>query len=261
MYSNTILQQITDYLNLRDQLAVLSMNKHTCANLYIKKLTSNKITQSVILQHKYSKMEILDVYNNPNIYDINHLSQTLVELNCGGYTNSLSDEGVNELTNLKFLNIYDNNKVKHLKNFTLLEGLNCGGGLSQISQKNISDLGNLKYLNIYGNDKIVNLNLLKKLEKLNCGSFYPKRMNINQEGIRELNNLKIIYAENNDDILQHNINNIFVNNKCYDNSDLFNINIMDNYITNWPSYRKRFDELKKEIIKMNDKFNNLNNNV
>ena len=248
-------QHILNYSDLHNQISILSINKYTNANLYVKNLSSKKIDQKTMMQHKFSKIEVLDLYDNPHVHDLNHLSETLADPNCGGYINGLSQKGIKNLTKLKNINIYDNNKIKCLKHTAdTLEGLNCGGGLSQISQKNILDLHNLKYLNIYNNSKIVDLNHLKELSGLNCGSFYPGRMEIKQNGLRKLDNLKIIYAENNKNILQNNVNNIIVDNHDYVHSDIFDIHILDQHIMNDPKHHARFDTLKKQIIKL---YNNM----
>ena len=249
------IQNILDFSKTRDQISIICMNKFTYNNVFIKSLSSPEISQHIIQQKKFSKLIILDIYDNKNINDVNHLGDTLIELNCGGYTNGVTQLGISKLKNLKYLNIYDNNKIKCIRNFAdTLEGLNCGGGLSSISQNNLDNLTKLKYLNIYCNDKINDLNHLKDtLIGVNCGSFYAGRMKIKQDGIKDLEKLEILFSENNHNINKKNINNIITNNMCYCESDSLGIKTLDIYISNDKIFRERFDELKNQIYKIHMK--------
>lgn len=244
-------QKILNYSNLHSQISILLINRYTYNNLYIKKLISRKIEQKYIMQHKFKKLEILCVYDNSYINDVNHLSDTLIELNCGGYINGITQSGISKLKKIKYLNIYDNSKIKCIENMnTTLEGLNCGG-MSSISQKDIMRLVNLKFLNMYENDKINNVDhLAENLIGLNCGSFYPGRMKLCQSTVNKLNKLEFLFAENNENILHHNINNIKVNNRDCVHSTIMCIDTLDIYIRNDISHRKRFDKLKKQVIEL-----------
>lgn len=244
-----IIQNILNYSTLQNQISILCMNKYTSNNIHIKKLSSNKINQSTILQKKFSKLIILDLYDNKYVNDVNHLCDTLIGLNCGGYINGVAQCGLIKLNKLRYLNIYDNSKVNCLKNFVdTLEGLNCGGGLSAITQNDLINFTRLKFLNIYCNDKIIDVNHMNShLIGLNCGSFYAGRMKIEQKGMQKLRRLELLFSENNHNIHVKNINDIITDNRCYRHGDFFGIDILDTYISNSIIFRERFDKIKTQV--------------
>ena len=101
---------------------------------YLKLLTNHIITH-------YPQIRSLDVEDNPNITNINHLTQ-LTKLNASGFC-GLDDHGINQL-NIIELDVCDNPKIININHMTQLKKLNAGGhcGLddSGITRLNLIEL-------------------------------------------------------------------------------------------------------------------------
>ena len=167
------------------------------------KYISNEITKlysTTIKQHllnKCTSITKLNINNNENIIDVNHLSN-LEELNISGNCN-VDQKGILNLKLVKILNVSKNEGITNVNHLSNLEELNissfqicpCG-----VNQEGISNLKLVKKLNASNNDKIINVNHLEKLEELDisfdCGVTY--------EGISKLKLIKKLCAICNDKI-------------------------------------------------------------
>ena len=196
-----VVQVLCDFCDLCTQIALISSCKEF-NELKIRKLDCSngiaaQITQKIIQQKKFDRLQKLNAYNNSRITSVNHLANTLIELNCAGYFCSINQEGINNLKVLQKLNAYNNSRitsVNHLAN-TLIE-LNCGRDCG-INQKGINDLKVLQILNAFNNTKIISVNhLMNTLIQLDCSW-----NNINQEGIKELKILRKLYTSGNSKII------------------------------------------------------------
>lgn len=100
------------------------------------------------------------MYDNKHIHNLNHLKDTLIELNCSGEQCGLNQNSIPELTNLEYLDYsynknidnvnHMNNSLEELRcNTTIyikkkLCRLDCGGLLCGICRYGIDKLTNLK---------------------------------------------------------------------------------------------------------------------
>lgn len=114
-----ILQRIVDVCYLDSQINLLKINKSTNNNTYIFKLTvPPAASQRTILQHKFSKLKVLDCSKNNIITDVNHLSGTLRELYCG-YRSSIDQNGISELKELEYLNCSFNKNITSINHVNI----------------------------------------------------------------------------------------------------------------------------------------------
>lgn len=100
-----------------DQLSMHS----SCKDFYELNITiadSRKLTDSILKQVKYTKLEIL-IAETENITDVNHL-KNLTKLHCKFAASNIHQNSIYELTNLVELTIESNSNkifsVNHLKN-------------------------------------------------------------------------------------------------------------------------------------------------
>jgi len=137
-----------------------------------------------------SNLNLKELYacNNCTIINLNHMSNLKV-LDASSHYCSITNQGIQRLTNLKKLDVTFNDKITDINHMTNLVELNARG--HGINDANISNL-NLKILNVTDNPYITNVNHMPNLEKLwaygHCG--------INDAGISELN-LKFLDAGHN----------------------------------------------------------------
>ena len=208
-----VVQIICDFCDLKTQINLIKTCKEYEENLKIKKLTctdiiNSQITQNILQQKKFDQLRCLNVWNNKKITSVNHLKDTLLELDCSCVC-GIRQEGINDLRKLQKLNVFCNNNitnVNHLKD-TLIE-LYCGGSCG-IRQKGINELRNLQKLYTWNNKKITNVNHLKDtLLELDCGydcgynnnRYDDNSCGMRQEGINELRKLLKLDAGNNEKI-------------------------------------------------------------
>lgn len=157
-----IIQNIADACHLNNQICISQMNRSIYDNIFIRKLniSMSVINQQIIEQHKFSRLVFLKCDSSPNIYDVNHLANSLQELYCSG-TCGINQNGITELKKIRILDCSKNKKiidVNHL-NVTLKE-LYCGYG-SGVQQIGISLLKELEYLNCSFNKNIISVSHLK----------------------------------------------------------------------------------------------------
>lgn len=127
----------------------------------------------------------LVLFDNPNLTDINHLTNLkeliIIDSKCG-----IGNDGIKNL-NVKYLNVTNNSnitKINHMTNLTMLvaPGNDCG-----IDNDSIKGL-NLSHLGAEGNYKISEIEHLTELEYLNAGW----NGSINDNSIKKLNLKKLI---------------------------------------------------------------------
>lgn len=91
---------------------------------------------------------------NKYIYDVNHLSDFLEELNCGGRSSKIDQKGISRLKK-KILHCDLNNHIKDLNHFAdTLEHLSCNHMEIDIDQKGVSQLKKIKTIAYWNNSKI-----------------------------------------------------------------------------------------------------------
>lgn len=172
-------------------------------------LKNSGICQEGISELK--KLKKLRCSGNRYIYNVNHLADTLEDLDCGGDECNISDSGICELKNLKILRCDYNFNIKNLDIFGhTLEILECRGGCCGIYQDGIANLKKVKKLYCCFNPNIVNVNHLSEtLEELDCSSTDCEDWEdyrdgtvcgVDQEGISKLKNIKVIKYYNNNKI-------------------------------------------------------------
>lgn len=181
-----IIQNITDYCRLRDQITCTKITSLTNENLYIYEVDTEfkKINQKIVEQKKFSKLKILKCNASRDVKDVNHLADTLIELECC-YLCGIDDLGICKLNKLKKLNSSWNEKIQNLEHLAdILEVLICRGrcGIHQIS---VFKLKNVKILDCSGNPKIHDVNhMYGTLKVLKC----KEGSNIDNSGILRLKN-------------------------------------------------------------------------
>ena len=109
-------QIILEYSEFDVQLKLINLCKENYDNLKIRKLNHRKITQNILYQKKYDSLEILNVSDNSKIFDVSHLKNTLIELNCS-YFCAINQKGIQQLTKLKKLNAWNNSKITDVNHF------------------------------------------------------------------------------------------------------------------------------------------------
>lgn len=165
---------------------LLDKHTHDNINIYFLDARNTQIDQQILKQKKYLNLKRL--YSNDKIYDLNHLQESLIELDCSGIDSSITQNSIVNLKNLKILRCRDNVNIKNLDmcRKSIYE-LDCSGQ-SGICQCDLYDLTYIKNLNCFDNPNIHDLNILTTLEKLNCGG----KCGVKLEGIMYLLNIKKI---------------------------------------------------------------------
>lgn len=156
-----------------------------------------RITQSVLMQKKFSKIKKLNCCSNPKVNNVNHFKKTLEVLNCSGDCCAIDTNGISQLENLISLKCSNNNNISNIasiSNFAnTIEKLDCSFN-SYITQEDINKMTKLRVLKCSGNVFINDVNHLNKtLEKLWCAL----NSGINQRGISCLTNLKKLNCKDN----------------------------------------------------------------
>jgi len=193
-----LLQTIVDACNLTTQLQLNRIDNHTYNNIYIYSIRKcpyamyNKILKKRI----FSRLKILNCKHNEYITDLNHLADTLEELNCSTRRCNIRQESIKELKKLRILNCSNNINVNNFNHFAdTLEELNCTGCYIYdwfpkdrlAGQSEISKLKKLKILKCHHVEGIVDVNhLADTLEELDCSEY----CGINQQGISLLKKIK-----------------------------------------------------------------------
>lgn len=163
-----IIQNITNFLDIYDQIKILQLNTYIYDNLKIFTLDikniklSNKLTQKIIEQHKFSFLKKLNI-TFTKIHNVNFLKNSLLELNCR--FNGISDGAIKDLYRLQKLDINFNNNIKNVNYFsnTLLH-LNCAN--TKLDNNSFDKCIKLVYLDISNNKNINNIDTLINLKTL-----------------------------------------------------------------------------------------------
>lgn len=190
-----IIQNITDYWHLKDQITCTQINSYTYDNIFIYKIGNMptgidgqkkqyKLNQSIIEQKKFNRLKVLKCCAVGDVKDVNHLADTLVELECS-YWCGIDNDGVCKLKKLKKIDCSWNQKIYDLSHVAdTLEVLFCRGkcGINQVS---ILKFENIKILDCSDNSKIYDVNhLYNTLKVLKCKSVSCIDMN----GVSKLKN-------------------------------------------------------------------------
>jgi hypothetical protein len=179
-----IVQEIFHHLDFSDQINFQSASKYFYNSLRIYRLNRVKNLNDDILM-KFSYLKYLDIHNNPNIYNVYHLTNLQILKATGSMCNLSNVYGCtnltyldtsgnsfistfNQLSKLKTLichylrNTNMDHGIKYCTNLTHLSIANCG-----FTQKSIINHVNLTKLNIYDVYHITNINHLTNLVALN----------------------------------------------------------------------------------------------
>jgi hypothetical protein len=193
-----VVQVICDFCDLVTQVRLIQSCRTYDENIKIRKLEitdefSERISQIVLEQKKFNKLQYLDAIKGYKIRNLNHLKDTLLVLICYGHDCTIDQQAIAQLQRLTFLDCSHNrfiSNVNHLKD--TLETLACTWS-SAIGQEGIKEL-RLKELNARNNSKITDVSHCKDtLTKLNCGW----DCGITQQCIDDLNKLQALDAFDN----------------------------------------------------------------
>jgi hypothetical protein len=144
--SQDIIQYLSEYLEFKEILSLICCKKW---KIYIIQLKSKIITQEIIKQEKYRNLKYLNITDNKNITDINHLHKLKI-LNASGSKCKLGDKGISDLAgNIKELIIINNQFITDINHLQKLEILNASE--YKLGNKGISELKNIKELYISNN--------------------------------------------------------------------------------------------------------------
>lgn len=119
-----IVQTIINHCVLRNQAKCMKINKYVYDNTFIYELDTYgkphfpgygeyKVDQKIIEQKKFSRLKKLSCYNSIEINNIDHLTESLEELDCGG--RCMIDINKTKFKKIRILNIegrYDFDKLK-----------------------------------------------------------------------------------------------------------------------------------------------------
>lgn len=166
--------------DLKDAINMYNLSKSHQDNIIIKNLCHipdtylRKLTQKIIEQKKFHRVEKLYAWDNKEITSVDHMykspifgvTDSLKILACGNRC-GINQDGISQV-NLTILNAHNNKKitnVNHMKN--TLKILVCSGECG-IGQEGISQLS-LIQLELADNKKIINVNHMKNtLRFLDC---------------------------------------------------------------------------------------------
>src|SRR5690606_30605214 len=187
-----LLQIIVDFSKIKESLFICRLNKKTYKKIKIHYLNedkfSQKITNKILKQKKYSHLISLNLSNNSQILNVNHMKN--LKILDAGEDCGIDDEGISKLNLIELDASYNEEitNVNHMTNLKILDaGENCG-----IDDEGISKL-NLIKLDASGNNKIRNVNHMTNLKILyasgDCG--------INNKGISKLNLIELDASCNN----------------------------------------------------------------
>ena len=176
---------------------IFNINKNLCND--ITTLYSTYIKQKLL--DKCLFITSLNINGNNNIFNINHLQNTLIELDISK-CDKIYNNGISKLLKLERLNLSRNDRIHQIKHFHLLEELNIA--YCVIPQHEIKNLLKLKKLNVcynnpeedtyakkYGYEcniknihhpQISNVNHLQQLTHLDISGFCC----VDQDGISDL---------------------------------------------------------------------------
>ena len=207
-----IIQNITNYSFIQQQITLCQINKYVYNIIHIYKLKiksryRNIINQKIIEQKKFSRLIKLSATNVKKIYDVNHLANTLTHLECG-MDSGIDQLGMNELKNIKKLVMKGNNRIRNLDKISdSLKYLDCSCKKNDGYEPCYNTVlepdtfGKLKLdtllathcKNIPGNCFD---NMSETLKKLNC----DHSPCIDQHEISKLSNLEYLSCNNNREI-------------------------------------------------------------
>lgn len=152
--SPEIIEIIFDYLDLESQFNFIKTCKFF--NLFditnfmdLGNLSNSYITDDVLT--KYPKIKYLNLCNNTNVKDINHL-QYITKLDISGSC-LIKTEGICKLSKLIWLNMKNNYRIKDLSYFTRIKYLDISGNCN-ITKDSIKHL-KLDNLITFGNENFI----------------------------------------------------------------------------------------------------------
>jgi Leucine-rich repeat (LRR) protein len=188
-----VVQLICDFCDLHTQIRLIQSCKLYDENIKIRVLVeserSSRVSQKILEQKKFNKLQYLHAGHNRKIFDLNHLGETLLVLICYGENCTIGQKAIAQLKKLRFLDCSYNtliHDVNHLKD--TLETLVCNGYPCALGQHGIKEL-RLKGLEVRGNEKITDVSHCKDtLTKLDC----KFNREIRQECINKLHKLQAL---------------------------------------------------------------------
>ena len=161
--------------DLKDVINLYNLNKDHQNNIKIINLYDipekylKRLDQQIIEQHKFRFVEKLNLCNNENIKNVNHM-KTLKILDCCGRNNVVNQNGISEL-NLIAINIFDNKNIKiNYMKYTLkvLEFFSFEADqfdfflrANKLDQNGIININLIKLFEYCENKKIKNVNRMK----------------------------------------------------------------------------------------------------
>lgn len=194
MISIDILQYIiNDFLgnDIRTIISLIDCCKAHRENLYVYQFNHTHISQELLMQKKYSKLVKLCINACSKVINLNHLADTLKELDC---EDTIIDQSCISKLKLTRLNSLHNPNIEDVNYMadTLIDLTS-----RHITQEGISKLRLVK-LRISSNQNVYNVNhMASTLRELKCGCCAI----LGQDGISELRLVKL---------------NMFANDNIYD---------------------------------------------
>ncbi len=158
-----IIQSILNYSDFMTQLRLTTLCKEYYEKLKIYSIDKeygHKLTQIILNNPIYNRLQILNCDYNPNITDINHLGESLIELHCRS-NSGINDFGIKDLKKLQILDCEYNKNITDVNHLTELIKLHCYG-YSGLNDFGIKELKKLQILDYDKNSNITNANNLKK---------------------------------------------------------------------------------------------------
>lgn len=189
----------------KDKINLTQIIKHCHENMFIYTMYDNEhVTQFALEKRKFNRLKILNCNGNIYVNNVNHLAETLEELDCGCNMSeqeysSIGQRGISKLKKLVKLECCNNYKIENVNHLSnTLEYLDCSFDYMDkriscnIGDSGISQLRKLRILKCCNNTKIRNIqNMDDTLEELYCGNSY-----INQKSIQKLKNLNVLNCNN-----------------------------------------------------------------
>lgn len=227
-------QYIMEFCNLRDKLTITVLSTHLYDSLYIYSFhdcDANlvlRITDDIIKQQVYTKLQYLNLNGNLYVTDINHL-KNLKELDAHGSC-KLNNNGIKEL-NIKTLKVSDNPNITDITHMTDIVYLDASGncGLTDEGIKNI----NPRFLKVADNPDITNVNDMSNLRYLDasgsCGINDKGLLNVNLKHLIACDNPKITKIDHMSNLFElHASGYSGINDDSLKNLDLDYLNVSNN---------------------------------
>ena len=161
-FCEDILREISYFLDNKSKVRLYQTSRRAIGDgsflilCYIKtinEIEGKLLTDKILKSNIFTKIEILNVRSNPKIKSINHLKDSLIQLDIS-YHCSVDQEGFQDCNKIQILNANYNSKVtstNHLRDSLIQLDIS---GICGVDQKGFEDCNKIQILNARNNTKV-----------------------------------------------------------------------------------------------------------